>query len=204
MPSECGKYCVLLTRLNISRNAQLLISEFWRKQGKDNKGKPKSSKARARKSETRDDTSSAGATNKRRKSSSTRRKSKSSQPDGDDNDGDGDGDGDDEEEEMPKAKKLRRVSRVKTSEDRMDLDGEDDADSQYRPMQKYKEKKSWESLVKKVDTIEKVEGNLKVFFTLYVLRSLRSPLVELCLATGTTATKSWNLHKNVLDISHKR
>jgi hypothetical protein len=138
-----------------------LIDEFWEKQNKEKKGKPKSTKSagRTRKSITRDDSPDASESlpsNKRKKSISGR-KSKSSQPDGHE----------DEEEEKPPPKKAKKASRANgASEDIMDVDERDDAESQYRPMQKFKDKKSWETLVQRVDTIEKVEGTLKVFFTL--------------------------------------
>lgn len=155
---------VLTTSLILhgSRNASLLIDEFWKKQNKEKKGKPKS-KVRSRKSVPRDDSPETGeppSSNKRKKSSASGRKSKSSQPDGDD---------DDDEDEKPKTKKTKKVSRAKDpSEELMDILEADDAESQYRPMQKFKDKKSWENIVERVDTIEKVEGTLKVFFTLYV------------------------------------
>ncbi|KAF8522990.1 hypothetical protein JB92DRAFT_1645507 [Gautieria morchelliformis] len=145
-------------------NASALIDEFWEKQTKEKKGKPKSTKSagRPRKSVARDDGQDGTeslSSNKRKKSVSGR-KSKSSQPEGREDD-------DEEEEEKPQAKKAKKTSRAKgASEDRMDVDEGDDAESQYRPMQKFKDKKSWESLVQRVDTIEKVEGTLKVFFTL--------------------------------------
>jgi len=144
-------------------NATILIDEFWKKQNKEKKAKPKS-KVRSRKSVARDESPDSGeppSSNKRKKTSASGRKSKSSQPEPEE-------DGDDDDEK-PKVKKAKKAPRAKDpSEDMMGVLEDDDAESQYRPMQKYKDKKSWENLVARVDTIEKVEGTLKVFFTLYV------------------------------------
>lgn len=143
-------------------NAQALIDDYWERTKKNKKSKPKQPKARTRKSSTKDDSpvlEDPTSRNKRKKSVSGQ-KSKSTQPDEMD---------DEDEEEKPRVKKAKKARRPKErSEERMDVD-EDIDEPEYKPLavdSKYRNQKSWENLVAQVDTIEKIEGTLKVFFTL--------------------------------------
>jgi len=146
-------------------NATDLINAYWETQKKLKKSKPKQSKSagRPRKSETKGKEDSpvaedtASGTNKRKKSVSGR-KSKSSQPDGEPM-------VEDEEDERPAAKRPKQAPRAKAKGEDMDVD-EEAEEQEYLPMKKYRDRKSWESLVQRVDTIERFEGHLNVFFTL--------------------------------------
>ena len=149
----------------VHSNAQALIDDFWDKKKKNKKSKPRVSKPRSRKSDTKDASPVAeesASKNKRKKSTGNERKSKSTQPE----DADMDEEDEEDEEDKPRTKKAKKTPRAKEkNEDQMDVD-ERMEEVEYLPMKKHRNQKSWESLVKRVDTIEKIDGSLKVFFTL--------------------------------------
>jgi len=151
-------------------NAQDLITEFWKQQKREKKGKSKGTTSRGlpRKSETEEvSTDEVPPSNKRKKSASGV-KSKSGMEEEQE---------DEPESAKPPAKKTKRSAVKKAKEQTspppeeqhsMDVDDEVLAEpAQYMPLDdKTREKKSWENLVKSIDTIEYIDGVLKVFFTL--------------------------------------
>ncbi|KAF8518944.1 hypothetical protein BU17DRAFT_66110 [Hysterangium stoloniferum] len=153
-------------------NAQDLINEFWEQQKRDKKSKTKgtTSRGRARKSETEEvsrEPDEVPSSNKRKKST----------PGGKSKSGAEEEQEDEPEPEKPQAKKAK-TSAVKKAKEQttppeernaMDVDAEPVVaePAQYMPIDdKTREKKSWETLVRSIDTIERIDGTLKVFFTL--------------------------------------
>ena len=71
---------------------------------------------------------------------------------------------DDVIETRPPKKAKKNVTNAKTNKSESS-DGEEHL---IQNMDRYMDKSSWEGLVKKVDTVERVGDSLMVFFTLYV------------------------------------
>lgn len=151
-------------------NAQELIDDFWARRSKEKKDKSKPGKGKPRKSGARDgseDTtrSPTSSTNKRKKSAGGR-KSKSIQPEEIHEIQD-----DDEELDKPRPKKAKtevkqtKPPAVTTNADEMDVDEESNADYA-APSEALLKTKSWENQVQSIDTIERIQEELTVFFTL--------------------------------------
>lgn len=166
------------------RNAGELITQYWRKQKKTPREflqSAKSSRGRPRKS---DEKASSGQKRKKSDSIITPARKRAG-PRGSDDDGEGAGKMEDDEieeiDEPPKpAKRKKTSSRISSAKNagagngasefsRQDSpEAEDDRPvADYRPAdEELAIKKSWEKIVKNVDTIENLDGELKVFFTL--------------------------------------
>ncbi|KIJ55630.1 hypothetical protein M422DRAFT_24202 [Sphaerobolus stellatus SS14] len=162
-----------------AENAKELIDEFWarrRKELKDKKTKGRPRKSNAREVSQGQDDKSSSTSNKRKKSTGGR-KSKSAQVDDDEEVEKTKDDSDEEQEqevEKPRAKKAKTASQVtkpksrarseSTEADAMEVDN---GTADYvQPPKELLKTKNWEGQIKSIDTIEKVEGNLTVFFTL--------------------------------------
>ena len=133
-------------------NAIDLIEEFWRKQKKE---KNKSAE-KARKSLPKDNSSDVASTSAAKKRG---RKSKAQE----------DSDAEmDHEDEVPVKKKSRKSNGVSRSPvDEYLGDQVYDGDKPIGNMSKWMKTKSWEHIIKGVDTVERVDdGTLYVYFTL--------------------------------------
>ncbi|KAF5362138.1 hypothetical protein D9756_002649 [Leucocoprinus leucothites] len=120
-----------------------LVDEFWRKNPRKAKRKslePKAAK-RARKSTAADEESDANSVAKKRSRKSMFK---------------ADSDGDEESTRAKKTKKTAAKGKVQAEEEPQRL----------QDMTRYMDKESWEELVDTVDTVERAEGGLVVFFTL--------------------------------------
>jgi chromobox protein 1 len=151
-----------------------LIEEYWRNKKKTGRKsldpKPKTPSKGGRKSMIKDDSSeaeSASVANKKRG-----RKSKAPK------------DSDVEMEEEVPAKKKSRKSNGNAKANSPQFFGEPIDDSvPYGNMGKWMTTKSWEHIVKIVDTVERTDsGGLDVYFTLYVLVSLFVSMLSMTIA----------------------
>lgn len=79
-------------------------------------------------------------------------------------------DSDEEEEESTRNKKTRKAEKA-SAKGRMISE---ETQPRLQDMAKYMDKENWEDLVDTVDTVERADEGLVVYFTLYVLR-MRSP-----------------------------
>ena len=143
------------THTTVTRNAVAVIEEFWRKNPTKKrvslKPKPKATPQKPRKSVARDNSSEVGSTSvkKRGRKSVTNVDSEN---------------GMDVDEVRPPKKARKNTANVKQPKS-------DESDGEGRIVQNmdhYMDKPSWETLVKNVDTVERVGETLMVFFTLYV------------------------------------
>jgi hypothetical protein len=140
----------------VVRNAHDLIDEFWRKNPHKKrtpaKPKPKTSPQKARKSAARDEGSDAGSTSVKKRGRKSVGKI-----------GSDDMDVDEVVERPPKKSKKNAVNAKKPLSETSDAE-----ERIVQNMDRYMDKSNWETLVKNVDTVERVGDVLMVFFTLYV------------------------------------
>ena len=148
-------FFITMAHNTVVRNAHDLIDEFWRKNPHKKrtpaKPKPKTSPQKARKSAARDEGSDLGSTSAKKRGRKSVVKA-----------GSEDMDVDEVVERPPKKVKKNSVNAKKTHSESPDAE-----ERIIQNMDRYMDKLNWETLVKNVDTVERVGDVLMVFFTLY-------------------------------------
>ncbi|KAF8801361.1 hypothetical protein BYT27DRAFT_7115334 [Phlegmacium glaucopus] len=144
-------------------NADDLIAEFWRKNPNRKRvvAKPKTSPQKPRKSAARDDGSDIGSTSIKKRGRKSVSKVESE-----------DGmDVDEVVEARPPKKAKKNVANAKKDK----ADSSDVEERIIQNMDRHMDKPVWESLVKNVDTVERVGDTLIVFFTLNTGEAVKAP-----------------------------
>jgi len=144
-------------------NAENLINEFWKKNPSRKraaaKPKPKTSPQKPRKSAARDNSSDIGST-------SMKKRGRKSVGKVDSDDG---MDVDEVVEARPPKKAKKNVANAKANRS----ESPDMEERVVQNMDRYMDKLNWESLVKQVDTVERVGDSLMVFFSLQTGEAVR-------------------------------
>ncbi|KAF8159839.1 hypothetical protein B0H34DRAFT_782439 [Crassisporium funariophilum] len=146
-------------------NATALVEEFWRKNPNrkrvPRKSTEKKSPKKPRKSVALDDSSDVGSTTKKRG-----RKSVSQKVDSED-----EMDVDDTEKRAPK--KAKKSSTHASKAAKKNTESPDMEEKVIQTMERYMGVGNWENLVKSVDTVERVNDKLMVYFTLHTGESVK-------------------------------
>lgn len=133
------------------------MAEFWRKNPKKKPRKsvePKAAK-RSRRSLAVDEESDTGSVAKKRGRKSTTK-----------------AESDEEEEEAVRNKKARKAEKTGGRIKKLS----EEPSARVTDMGKYMDRETWEDLVDTVDTVERSDEGLVIYFTLYVLQK-RSPIL---------------------------